>query len=142
MLIRGNAGLAALFLGDMDAARTAFYDELKLFREMVILPAAHEALRGLAAVAIVEGDIPRAARLIGAATAHRYDDPEDPVDARLHATFFEPARADHGADAWDAPIREGAALNFKDAIAYALGEPRQQSPTDASNRPAPAYPSR
>ncbi|HEY4278971.1 MAG TPA: BTAD domain-containing putative transcriptional regulator [Conexibacter sp.] len=123
MLIRGNAGLAALFTGDIDAARGAFCEELRLCREMVILSAAHEPLRGLAAVAAAEDDLPRAARLNGAAAAHRYADPPDPVDARLLAGFFEPARARQGARAWDADIRGGAALNFNDAIAYALEEP-------------------
>jgi hypothetical protein len=106
---------------------------------MMILPAAHEALRGLAAVAIVDGDVRPAARLIGAATGHRYGDPEDPVDARLHTTFFARTRARHGADAWTALLREGAALNFKDAVAYALQEPREERPSDASSRPATGY---
>jgi predicted ATPase/class 3 adenylate cyclase len=126
MMVRGNSGLAALFTGELDAARNAFREELQLCREMVILPAAHEALRGLAAVAIVEGDIPHAARLIGAATAHRYGDPQDPVDARLKSTFFDDARTQSGG-AWDAAIAEGAAMSLEDAIVHALGEPRAQS---------------
>jgi hypothetical protein len=125
MMIRGNSGLAALFMGEIDAARQDFFEELKLCREMVILPVAHEALRGLAAIAIVEGDIPHAARLIGAATAHRYGDPQDPVDARLKSTFFDAVRTQSAA--WDAAIAEGAALSLEHAIAYALGEPRAQS---------------
>jgi hypothetical protein len=121
MLVRGNAGLAALFIGDVGAARDAFCEELELSREMVILPV-HEALLGLAAVAVREGHLPRAPRLFGAATAHRYGNPEDPVDARLYATFFAPARTRHGADAWDAAAGDGAALSFEDAIAHALEE--------------------
>ena len=58
----------------------------------------------------------------GAAAAHRYGEPQDAVDGRLDATFLEPARARCGADAWDAAVREGAALSFEDAIAYALDE--------------------
>ena len=82
-------------------------------------------MAGLAAVAAVrDDDLDRAARLTGAAAAHRYDEPHDPVDARLDATFLEPARARCGADAWDAALREGAALSFEDAIAYALDERR------------------
>ena len=50
--------------------------------------------------------------------------PEDPVEARLDAAFFEPARARCGTDAWNAAAREGSALSFEDAIAYALEEPR------------------
>jgi predicted ATPase/class 3 adenylate cyclase len=123
MLIRGNAGLASLFSGEADAAREAFREELELCRELVVPPVAHEALRGLAGVAVIDGDIGRAARLVGAATAHRFGDPEDPVDTRLHATFFDPVRRGPSSIAWDAPFHEGTALSFDEAIAYALQEP-------------------
>ena len=98
--------------------------KLGLCRELVVLPAASEGVAGLAAVAAVSDDLDRAARLTGAAAAHRYGEPEDPVDVRLDATFLEPARVRWGADAWDAAVREGAALSFEDAIAYALDERR------------------
>ena len=122
MLVQGNFGLAALLTGDTDAARDAFREELALCRELVVRPFATEGLLGLAGVAAVRGDIDRAARLVGAAAAHRCE-PEDPVDARLDAAFFQPARARYGADAWDAVARHGNALSFEDAIAYALQEP-------------------
>ena len=70
----------------------------------------------------VHGDLDRAARLYGAAGSHRYGEPEDRVNARLHTSYFEPARTRHGADAWDNAVAEGAALSFEDAIAYALEE--------------------
>jgi hypothetical protein len=123
MLLRGNFGLAALLTGDTDAARQAFREELALCRDLVYLPFAAEGLAGLAGVSTVRGDDHRAARLVGAATAHRYGQPRDPVDARLDATFFKPARTRHGADTWDAAAREGSVLSFADAIAYALEEP-------------------
>jgi predicted ATPase/class 3 adenylate cyclase len=123
-LLRGNVALTALLTGDTDAAREAFRDELRLSRELVILPFASEGLGGLAAVAAVHDDVHRAARLSGAAGAHRYGQAEDAVDARLEATFLAPARARCGADAWHDTAREGAALSFEDAIAYALEEPR------------------
>jgi hypothetical protein len=71
----------------------------------------------------VNGDDQRAATLVGAAGAHRYDQTEDPVETRLEAAFFEPARNRCGADAWDARAHEGGALSFEAAIAYALEEP-------------------
>jgi hypothetical protein len=123
MLLRGNFALAALLTGDTDAARDAFEEELRLSRELVVLPFASEGLAGLAAIAAVASDLDRAARLVGAAGAHRYGEPEDAVDERLHATYFTPARSRHGPDAWDAAVREGAALSFEDAIAYALEDP-------------------
>ena len=78
----------------------------------------------MAAVAVVHGDARRAATLVGAADAQRYDAAEDPVEARLDETFFEPARTRCGAGAWNAAAREGRALSFEDAISYALEEPR------------------
>ena len=79
MINSGNLGLAALLTGDPDTASRAFREELTLCREMVIRPVAFEGLRGLAAVAALHGDDARAATLVGAADAHRYDFPEDPA---------------------------------------------------------------
>jgi predicted ATPase/class 3 adenylate cyclase len=120
----GNLGLAALVTGETNTAWHAFREELELGRDMVVRPVAFEGLRGLAAVAVVDGDDKRAATLVGAADAHRYDQPEDPVYARLDERFFEPARARCGTDTWNAAAREGSVLSFEDAIAYALEEPR------------------
>jgi predicted ATPase/DNA-binding SARP family transcriptional activator len=124
MINSGNLGLAALLTGETDTASRAFREELTLCRDMVVRPLVFEGLRGLAAVAVVDGDAKRAATLVGAAGAHRYDNPEDPVEARLDEEFFEPARTRCGTDAWDAAVREGSVLSFEDAIAYALEEPR------------------
>ena len=123
MINSGNLGLASLLTGETDTASHAFREELTLCREMVVRPHAFEGLRGLAAVAAVNRDPKRAATLVGAAGAHRYDNPEDPVEPRLDEEFFEPARTLCGTDAWDAAAREGGALSFEDAIAYALEEP-------------------
>jgi tetratricopeptide (TPR) repeat protein len=120
MMLRGNFGLVALVTGDAGAARDAFREELTLCRELVVRPFAPEGLLGLGAVACVEGDTQRAARLLGAAREQRYDDPEDPVEERLERAFFASARSGHGADGWDAAVREGAMLSFEDAIAFAL----------------------
>jgi hypothetical protein len=95
---------------------------------MVVRPVAREGLRGLAATAVVHGDAKRAATLVGAADAHRYDNPEDPVETRLERAFFEPARARYDSDAWNAAAHEGSALTFEDAIAYALAEPPMPMP--------------
>jgi predicted ATPase len=126
MINSGNRGLAALLTGETDAASHAFREELTLCLDMVVRPQAFEGLRGLAAIAVVDGDDKRAATLVGAAHAHRYDTPEDPVEARLDETFFEPARTRCGTRAWDAAARDGSTLGFEDAIAYALEEPRAQ----------------
>jgi hypothetical protein len=83
MINSGNLGLAALLTGETDTASHAFREELALCRDLVVGIAVGEGLSGLAAVAVVDGDDERAARLVGAADAHRYDRPEDAVDARL-----------------------------------------------------------
>jgi hypothetical protein len=123
MVNSGNLGLAALLTGETDTASHAFREELTLCRDMVVRAVVFEGLRGLAAVAVVTGDRKRAATLVGAADAHRYDRPQDPVETRLERAFFEPARARYGTHAWNAAAREGSALNFEAAIAYALEEP-------------------
>jgi hypothetical protein len=123
MLVRGNLGLAELLTGDADAARHAFREELMLCRELVDRHYISEGLRGLAAVAAVHGDLRRAARLVGASSAHRYGQPFDVIEARLDASFFDAARARCGTKAWGAAAREGGVLTFDDAIAYALQEP-------------------
>ena len=92
MLLCGNLGLAELLTGDTDAARTAFREELRLCRELVDRHFVSEGLRGLAAVAAVQGDLRRAARLVGASSEHRYGQPFDAIEARLDASFFETAR--------------------------------------------------
>ena len=126
-MLRGNFALAALLTGDADTARQAFREELALSREMVVLSFASEGLYGLAAVAAVRGELGRAARLCGAAAAHRQGDVGARVEARLHTNFFAPARARHGTDAWDAAVKEGSALSFQDALAYALEEPQAEA---------------
>ena len=124
MMVHGNFGLAALLTGDIEAARDAFREELRLCRELVVRPFAYEGLSGLAAVAATRRETDRAARLAGASGALRFGVPYALVEDRLDAIFFEPARASCGADAWNAAADEGAALSFDDAIAYALQEPR------------------
>ena len=127
MLVQVRWGLAALFGDDVAGAAAAFREQLDLARELVAFPVAFEGLRGLAAVAARQGDFDRSARLYGAAGAHRYDEPEHPIDARLYDTFFAPALARYGTEAWDTAERAGAALGLRDAIAYALGECRPQA---------------
>lgn len=76
MIVCGNRGLAALFIGDPEVARDAFREELELCRELVVRPIAAEGLLGLAALAAACDDPLRAARLRGpprftSTTSHR-----------------------------------------------------------------------
>jgi hypothetical protein len=137
MPFRCDVGVAALLAGDAEAANEAFREALTLSRELVVAPAASDALTGLAAVAAVDNELERAARLAGAAAAHRDGDIDDSPVGRLDATILGPARTCFGAGAWDAALREGTALSVEDAIAYAL-EPRPQAANPASPPPTPA----
>ena len=124
MLLRGTMGMAALLSGDVEAAGREFSEQLALSRELVVHPAASEALAGLAAVAAARDNLERAARLSGAA-GPRLGSRHDAVDVRLHASLLERARTRHGTAAWDAAAREGSALDFDEApIAFALDGPR------------------
>jgi hypothetical protein len=122
MLVRGNHAFAALLTGEIDAAREAFREEVILSREHVVRVFAIEGMYGLAAVAAALDDGQRAGRLLGAAAAYGEDRPEDPVEVRINAIFFEPVRTRCGIDAWNAALQSGAALSFEDAVAYAVGE--------------------
>jgi hypothetical protein len=124
MLLRAKIGVAALFTEDIEAAHDAFGEALTLSRDLVVLPIASWGLAGLAAVSAVDDDLGRAARLAGAAEAHRTEASDDTLGARVRAAFLEPARARAGARSWDAAAREGAALTIDEAIAYALDGPR------------------
>ena len=121
--LQGNLGLAALLTGDTDAAHDAFREQLSVSRQLVARPIAAEGLLGLAAIEAAHGNAERAARLLGAATAHRDLLPEDTIAARIGAGRFEAARMQCPADTWDAAVREGGTLSIEDAIAYALQEP-------------------
>jgi predicted ATPase/DNA-binding SARP family transcriptional activator len=109
MLVHGNYALAALFTGELDAARRAFREELRLCGELDFLPFVSEGQRGLAALAAIDGDADRAAILRSAAEAHRHE-PVDAVEERMEATYFA-----------GLPDSEaGRALSLEDAIDYAL----------------------
>jgi hypothetical protein len=67
----GNQGLARLFLDETDEAARAFGDALAVCADAAAQDIVDECLLGLAAVAARRDDLNRAARLAGAATAHR-----------------------------------------------------------------------
>jgi predicted ATPase/DNA-binding SARP family transcriptional activator len=124
MVVCGNLGLTAILAGDVAAARDAFREQLAICRELVVPNWAREGLMGLAAVAVREGDDVRAARLAGAADAHRRGSSEgDAMAAKFDVVFFADVRARIG-QAWDAAAADGGRLGFEDAVEYALGGAR------------------
>jgi tetratricopeptide (TPR) repeat protein len=114
----GNVGFEALFTGDLDRARSAFDQQLRLCQNHVFWVGV-EAMIGLAAIATRLGDPERAARLLGAATATGLCADAD-VTAELEEHFFAPARARHGTRHWSEAHSAGAELSFEQATAYAL----------------------
>ena len=121
--IKPRAVLAVLLLHPNQPVSAERLALALLGRDLVVPLAVAQALTGLAAVAAADARLERAARLAGAGAAHRSRIPDDPVAAKLDATFLEPARTRFGADAWDAAFGEGAALNIDVAIVRGLERP-------------------
>jgi predicted ATPase/DNA-binding SARP family transcriptional activator len=117
--VHGNMGLEALFANDLDRARTAFDEQLRLCLEHVLWVAA-EGMAGLAAIEARSGDTERAARLLGAASAVGPWGGDADVAARLERQFFAPARAQHGTRRWNDAHAVGAQMSFDEAIAFAV----------------------
>jgi hypothetical protein len=118
--VSGNAGLAALFAGDLDAARGAFEQQLRICRRLVIPWLASEGLAGLAAIATRHGELDRAAHILGAAGACGPIGDADVV-ARFEREFFDPARRRYGDEPWQRAHTAGAERALADAIDFALG---------------------
>ena len=97
---KATSGWPGCSSGDTEAARRRSV-RTELCRELVVLPVAAEGMAGLAAVAAIRDDRERAARLVGAAAAHRYDTGGPGRRPARTPPFSNPL--DAGADAWDAP---------------------------------------
>jgi predicted ATPase/DNA-binding SARP family transcriptional activator len=116
--VRGNQGLAALFSGDLDGAMEAFREELSIARQQVLQLLAAEAIVGLAAVAALDGDLERAARLCGA--ADRYEEVAQPLTARARDQLIAPAREGWATGEWERAYAVGRREELDEAIATAL----------------------
>ena len=125
MMLRGNFAMAALLTGDIDAARRgvprgartvprAGRPPLRVRRPDRPGRSRHRPRR------TAPGRTTRSAPQLRIATAA-----EDPVDARLRMSFFEPARTGCPERHVGCRRPRRAALSFDDAIAYALEEPRR-----------------
>ena len=119
----GLASLAHLEQGDFPAdAREHYREGLALLREIAEPRGIAYCLEGLASVAILGGDVPRAARLLGAAGAirERTGATLDPIEqAEVEATIAEGRKA-IGAVAFDTASTEGRILDLNQAIDLAL----------------------
>jgi predicted ATPase/DNA-binding SARP family transcriptional activator len=117
--LSGTGGLAALFTGDIADARAGFAEQLRICRELAIPWMASEGLAGLSAIAIRQGHLDRAARLLGAARATGPIGDVDVID-QLERDFFAPARERLGDRLWSEGHVSGAELSFHAAIELGL----------------------
>jgi predicted ATPase/DNA-binding SARP family transcriptional activator len=120
---RGTLGLVALCEENRDDAADQFRLALHLSVDLRLRPQIAESLRGMAAVAAIDGDPERSARLVGAAdaiaeqTSMVLTGPEQ----LIADTYLEPSRAALPADTYSRAWAEGAAMTPDEAVAYALG---------------------
>ena len=120
MRLVDNIGLAHLFDGSHTAARERFAHELELRDVHGFDSSINFCLAGLAALAAQNGQLERAALLLGAARAVGYAHPDDRVlEERLERDFFAPARARHGEEAWRRSEELGRMLPHDQALVYA-----------------------
>ena len=129
--VRGNQGLAWLFLDEPEAAGQAFREALVAAREAAAEDQVDEILLALAAVAAGQGALPRAACLAGAARAWQgpeHNRAEEAVRSRLDHQILAPARDDLGPDEWDRAERHGASLTAREAIDLALSRELTNGP--------------
>jgi DNA-binding CsgD family transcriptional regulator len=114
-------GCAAMLAGELDHARDLIQAALATDAELGLEREAADALHALAMLAARTGDVPRAARLAGAAHAGRAR--LGCVALRSTLDGLEAARAasvqSHGTAVWDAAWREGEQISLAEAIAYA-----------------------
>jgi predicted ATPase/class 3 adenylate cyclase len=139
-VIRGNRGLAWLFLDELDDASRQFCAALAVCLEAGRENVVDEALLGLAGVEASRGKLARAARLTGAAKAHqaRRNVDEDTVWSRLIDDSLAPARERYGPEQWDVAERQGAAVTVHDAIDLALERGRFARAATTTTAAAPS----
>ena len=124
-----NLGYLELHGGDLEAAGRLFRECLDWaweHRDMYILP---YSLVDFGVVAAAEGELVRAARLLGAGeglfeAAGAVPDPDDRVEFDEAVANVREALDDASfADAWE----RGRGLSLEDAVAYATDRPRDQT---------------
>jgi predicted ATPase/DNA-binding SARP family transcriptional activator len=126
-------GYLAFARGDLESTRVSCVNALESCRRHGYLQFTAYALETLAGVAAAEGNLPRAARLLGSALAisDRIGRVPVPVpratatgvaydwEARAVKRALAGARRDVGLRAWDELVSEGRALSLDEALAYA-----------------------
>ncbi len=129
-IAHGNLGVVALHEHQPDLADSHFRRSLELAREPGIKHLIAESLHGMAAVASIDGDLERTARLwsvassLKATMAMPLTEPEEFIVAE----YLQPARRGLSDDAYARASAEGAGMTIDEAIAYALGGAAPREP--------------
>src|SRR5262249_29523874 len=120
MRVISNIALTNLLAGNTTRAREASAQELGFAIKYRMRSNTEFCLATLAALAAVDGNPERAARLLGAARAMGYPGEDDRIqEEQFERQFFAPSRASYGADAWQRCEAQGALLSFEEALSYA-----------------------
>jgi predicted ATPase/DNA-binding CsgD family transcriptional regulator len=131
-----NRGGAALFVGDIEHAKTDYLDALKIAQRIDDRVAQYALLDSLGCVAAGSGQARLAAHLLGAADTVRTQAGASliPILAPLIAQAEESAKAAIGASRFEAEVTAGRALSRDEAIRLALGAPASVAPAGVANR--------
>lgn len=118
--LQSLAALAAIRGAPTDAI-ARYREALALWAEMDQLHGIAICLRGLGQVAVLEGELERAARMLGAADTlmRRVGAAVPPCDREDLEAAMEAARAELGADRFDAALIIGGALSVEESVRFA-----------------------
>ena len=119
-----SLGNAAHSVGASAAARTLLQESLCLFRELADRKGVAESLGGLTTVLLAQAEVPKSARLWGAAHTLRESigAPLSPLGREKQDRQIAQARLAMGAEAFTAAWKEGRRLTWEQAVSYALEE--------------------
>jgi predicted ATPase/class 3 adenylate cyclase len=132
--ILSNLGMVALVQGDLATARRCFEESLPMGVKLGYRTGIAGALEGLAELAVREGQLERAARLLGACEAMReaINVPVSPADLAEHDRAMTALRDALGGRRLAASSSEGRAMTQDQAIAFALSGLDQTTGDSAS----------
>jgi predicted ATPase/class 3 adenylate cyclase len=117
-----NLGLVSLYEDDREGAAACFREALALAREAGAKLTIAEGLYGLSALAAIDGDAERSARLWGVADAIRQPtgSPLTESEQFIVERYLEPARASLADDVHVKVRAEGESMTVDEGVAYAL----------------------
>jgi tetratricopeptide (TPR) repeat protein len=119
-----QVGLTEIRMGEQTAARVALNESLSLFEEAGDIPGIAVLLDDLSQLAVAEGDLERAARLAGKASALQASSGMD-LATLINAAEGRSRPGETGTDqqALTAAWEEGRAMPTEEIVAYALQRP-------------------